>query len=272
MPSPWGLTLKNLFLPIFCRECGCSLLTEENGFFCPGCWSVPQRIERPFCSVCGKPHKDRVGFGPVENFPCAECRTAPAKPYSRLFAACDYDGAIAEAIKLLKFYDRPRLAVSLGEELWRFAEREMTLDAYDALVPVPLHHVRRRARGYNQSELLADCIAPAFPSARLDRSLRRIRPTRTQSSLTTRAQRRANVRGAFAVDSSAHFNGETVLLVDDVVTTGGTVAECARALRRAGASEIHVFAVATPIVAPDWNVPSTDADLRPRRVGMRLGI
>ncbi len=254
----WTLTLKNLFLPIFCRECGVALLTEENGFFCPHCWSKPERIERPYCTGCGRPHRERIGFGITDNFLCADCRTGPARPHRYALAACDYDGAIAEAVKLLKFGDRPRLAGPLAEEAVRFLEREVNTSAYDAIVPVPLHRVRQRWRGFNQAELLAERMMPAFSRARLDRSLRRIRPTRTQSGLENAAARLANVRGAFAVDRDASFKGETVLLVDDVITTGGTMAECARALKRAGAATVDVMAVAVPVKSRE--IPVAEAE------------
>ncbi len=265
--SAWSVALKNVFLPVFCRECGCALLTEENGFFCPACWARPERIERPFCCVCGRPHRERVGFGMAVDFRCMDCRAARTEPYRRVWAACDYDGAIAEAIKRLKFNARPRLAGPLAEEIVAYAEREMDVGAYDALVPVPLHRVRRRARGFNQSELLAARVLPSFPRARLDTSLRRIRPTRTQSGLTSDAARRENVKGAFAVDSGRSFAGETVLLLDDVVTTGGTVAECAKALRRAGAKTVDVIAVATPAGRRELEPVETSGAKDQRRSG-----
>jgi ComF family protein len=266
----WTLTLKNLFLPIFCRECGVALLTEENGFFCPRCWSKPERIERPYCTGCGRPHRERIGFGITDNFLCAECRTTGPRPYRYAFAACDYDGAIAEAIKLLKFGDRPRLAGPLAEEAVRFIEREVNPSVYSAVVPVPLHRVRRRWRGFNQAELLAERLMPVFSAARLSGSLVRIRPTRAQSGLDDTASRRANVRGAFAVAPDASFKGQTVLLVDDVMTTGGTMAECARALKRAGAETVDVLAVAVPVKSMEVRVPAGELEasavLRPQPV------
>ncbi len=113
---------------------------------------------------------------------------------------------------------------------------------YDWLVPVPLHPVRQRARGFNQSALLAEYVLPTFPHARLNENLRRIRPTRTQSRLTPE-QRRNNVRGAFAVSDDS-LSGSRVLLIDDVVTTAGTVIECARVLRLAGVARVDVFSAA----------------------------
>ncbi|HNT87705.1 MAG TPA: ComF family protein, partial [Candidatus Hydrogenedentes bacterium] len=218
-------------MPIYCQQCGLRLLTEENTLFCPTCWEMSPRIARPFCTLCGRPHPGAVGFGTRSNFPCAACRERPNRHIRRLFGAAYYDAAIAETIKRFKFRDRPHLAGSLGQLLVEFAEREMERDRYDLVVPVPLHRVRHRLRGYNQSFLLAERVLPVFPRARLDTSLKRIRPTRTQSRLDEK-QRRANVRGAFAVLGDA-CGGKRVLLVDDVVTTNSTVTECAATLRRA---------------------------------------
>lgn len=240
--ADWTLALKNLLLPQFCRQCGARLLTEENNFFCPTCWEMSPAIERPFCTGCGRPHPPTVGFGTRSNFPCAACRERPNRYLRRVYGAMRYDGAVEEAIKLFKFNGRERLAGPLGALLTDFAERELECDRYDALVPVPLHKVRQRARGYNQSEVLAREALAAFPAARLDTSLARIRPTRTQSKLQGKA-RQSNVRGAFAVEGDS-LSGAHVLLVDDVVTSGGTITECGRALTRAGAASVDVLAVA----------------------------
>jgi ComF family protein len=241
----WWLDLKNLFLPVFCRQCAARLMTEENGFFCPTCWEGSPRIERPFCTGCGKPHEAAVGIATRSNFPCAECRTKPNRHVRRIYGAAVYDGPIAEAVKLLKFSDRQRLAGPLADAMAEFAACEMDSAQYTALVPVPLHHVRERERGFNQSLLLAQHLQAVFPNALLDLSLMRIRPTRTQSRLKAE-ERAANVRGAFAVEGGA-LQGKTVLLIDDVVTTGGTITECARALKRAGAVEVDVFAAALAV-------------------------
>jgi ComF family protein len=249
MIHDWTLALKNLFLPIFCKWCGCRLLTDENGFFCPTCWESSPRVQRPFCSVCGRPHGGVAGFGTVSNFPCADCRGQETPPFRRVYGAALYRDAVEAAIKLLKFHHKPRLAKPLGALMAGFAGREMDCETYDYLVPVPLHKVRERDRGFNQSRLLAQTVLAAFPKARLDESLRRIRPTRVQSRLTSPAERRANVKGAFAVQGD-HLAGKTVLLIDDVVTSGGTITECAAALRRAQAAAIDVLAAALVASVP----------------------
>ena len=243
MFADWVLALKNLFLPVFCKSCGRRLMTEENGFFCPTCWEQSRRIQPPFCTTCGRPHPGMVGLGMRINFPCARCREAGPQPYRRIYGAASYEGAVAEAVKLLKFQRKLRLVAPLSEVMTCFAEQEIDRSAYSHIIPVPLHTVRQRDRGFNQSRLLAEAILPQFDGAQLDQSLRRVRPTHAQSRLTTEAARRANVAGAFAAEAT-HLADRTVLLVDDVVTTGGTVAECAAVLRRAGVGTVDVFALA----------------------------
>ncbi|HUW60503.1 MAG TPA: double zinc ribbon domain-containing protein [Candidatus Bathyarchaeia archaeon] len=243
MLASWVLTLRNVLLPMFCRQCGERILTEENMCFCPACWQQSPRVTRPFCTICGRPHTGAVGFGTASNFPCADCRATQARPFRRMYGAALYQDAVQEAIKLFKFNDRRKLAKPLGAIMADFAQAEIPLDEYHLIVPVPLHRVRRRARGFNQSELLARELLPIFPNARLDLSLYRIRPTRVQSLTATLAQRKANIIGAFAVQGDV-LKGKTVLLIDDVVTTGVTTGECARAMARAGAANVDVFAAA----------------------------
>jgi ComF family protein len=241
--TDWTLAAKNLFLPIFCKQCGDKLLTEESGFFCPTCWELSPRVSRPFCSQCGRPHQGVIGFGSLSNFPCADCRERKSHPIRRTYGAAIYEGAVESAIKLLKFGDKQRLAAPLAEMMAEFAAREMDCEVYDFVVPVPLHKVRQRERGFNQSRLLAEKLLPAFPNAQLDESLKRVRPTRMQSRASTPAERRANVRGAFGVVGGT-LTGKTVLLIDDVVTTGETTIECAMALKRAKAAAVDVLAAA----------------------------
>ncbi len=243
--NDWTLAIRNLLLPIYCKQCGERILTEENGYFCPNCWEMSPRIERPFCPVCGRPHPAGVGLGTRSNFRCGPCSSATVeRPYRRILGAAIYEDAIESAVKLFKFNDKPRLAGPLGELMADVAARELDCDAYDYVIPVPLHRVRYRERGFNQSLLLAREVLPVLPNAALDGSLRRIRPTRVQSRLHSEAERRENVRGAFAVEDGAHLAKKAVLLVDDVVTTGGTVSECASVLRAAGVAVVDVLAAA----------------------------
>lgn len=238
----WSLTLKNILLPMYCKICHSRLLTEENLFFCPTCWEASPRIERPFCSFCGIPHQSLSGLGEKSNFPCADCRKKPNPLVRRMWGCAQYEDAIAKGIRLFKFYDKATMADALGALMRDFAAREMDAEAYDCLVPVPLYPSRERERGFNQALLLTEELLPFFTTAQLDCSLYRIRPTRAQSTLKS-AERAENVRGAFAVEGDS-LKGKRVLLIDDVITTGGTVTECARAMKHAGALEVDAFAPA----------------------------
>lgn len=241
----WKLTLKNLLFPIFCKQCGLRLLTDENGFFCATCWELPERIERPFCSTCGRPHPKRVGLDVQDHYPCAKCNARTDDiPYRHVFAATAYEGAAAEAVKLLKFHERRWIVRAMCEELERVIENELIPEHYTLLTPVPLHPVRLRHRGFNQALLLAEGLIEQFPKAEVSTALQRIRPTEVQSRITDPKARKSNVKGAFAVDREVDLTGHRILLLDDVVTSGGTALECAKALQRAGAESVDVLTFA----------------------------
>ncbi|MGO9124229.1 MAG: ComF family protein [Terriglobales bacterium] len=158
-----------------------------------------------------------------------------------------YEGGLRELIHMLK-YDGIRPAANvLGRML---AEAIATLPLHFTqvpvvIVPVPLHQRKRHQRGFNQAELIARAALKLEPSAQfeLKSALDRTRETQSQIGLS-RHQRRENLRGAFVVTAPGEIRGREVLLVDDVFTTGTTVSECARVLRRAGAATVYVATVA----------------------------
>lgn len=242
-------TLLELVFPQFCKQCDERIFTGENHFFCLDCWERAGRIESPYCTHCGRPHPGMIGFGMPGNYPCADCRDRPNPQITHIRGAAPYAGAVAEAIKLLKFHGRERIAEPLADLMAAFAQDHLDTASYTHLIAVPLHRVRERERGFNQSRLLATRLLTSFPNAQLDEQLQRIRPTFTQSSLRAEA-RGTNVRGAFAY-LGERLDGARVLLIDDVVTTAGTVTECARALRKAGASRVDVLAAALAVPEVD---------------------
>jgi ComF family protein len=153
-------------------------------------------------------------------------------------AAYAYGGPLADAIVRLKYAGRTDLARPLGRLL---AEAALGFGGrVDRVLPVPLHPVRLRARGFNQSALLAREVASALGSELDTRSLLRVRATREQAGLA-REQRRHNLDGAFAVRAA---RADRVLLIDDVRTTGATLAAAASALTHSGCAEVHAFALA----------------------------
>ena len=170
-------------------------------------------------------------------------------PFVRAAAYGSYEGGLRELIHLLK-YEQVRPAANLLGRMLAEAIQELAPSFGDApvwVLPVPLHREKLRQRGFNQSEMIARAALKLKPAK--DRlilqpdTLVRQRPTQSQIGLT-RHQRRENMRGAFALAKPAEIAGREILLVDDVFTTGTTVSECARILRRNGASKVWVATVA----------------------------
>lgn len=172
------------------------------------------------------------------------CRRAEPR-FRRAVAYGAYEGALRDLIHLFK-YQKIKPAGKLLGSLLNKAVNSMALPDSLIIVPVPLWSGKRRDRGFNQAEAIAQAFLSYQPRGRiqLDTStLVRIRETASQTGLT-RHQRRANVRGAFAVVNPEKVKDRNILIVDDVMTTGTTAGECARILRRAGAKEVFVATVA----------------------------
>jgi ComF family protein len=201
------------------------------------------------CSVCGERLLSEHAFtGQYGEPKCGLCRRLDP-PFERAAAYGSYSGGLRDLIHLLK-YERVRPAANvLGRMLSEvIAGMASNFAASDVLVvPVPLHVRKLRERGFNQSELIAKAalkLNPAGDRVMLcPKALERRRETRSQIGLSSH-QRRENMRGAFAVTDPDQVYGHEILLVDDVLTTGTTASECARVLRRAGASKIWVATVA----------------------------
>jgi len=172
------------------------------------------------------------------------CRRA-APRFRKALSYGAYDGALRELIHLFK-YNRVKPAGRLLGSLLEEAVAGTGLPDSVLLIPVPLWRNKRHTRGFNQAEAIARAFASLKPSGSIQldtSSLARTRETASQTGLT-RHQRRANVRGAFAVIKPEKIRGRSILLVDDVMTTGTTVNECSRVLLRAGAKEVFVATVA----------------------------
>lgn len=227
-----GRLALDLLLPPQCL--GCGALVDEPGALCASCWGGVQFLGEPLCAVCGFPFELDPGPGTL----CGACRASPP-PYRRARAVMRYDDASKNLILRFKHADRTDAAPAFGRWLARAGEA-LLADA-EVIAPVPLHRWRLFHRRYNQAGLLAAQLghfAEVVPDL-----LTRHRHTPTQGGMD-RSGREGNVKGAFTVARPHLVRGRSVLLVDDVLTTGATLAECARVLLRAGAQAVDVLALA----------------------------
>jgi ComF family protein len=223
------------------------------------CATCGERLFSPY-AVVGAPGEPRCGL-------CRRIETA----FARAAAYGSYESGLRELIHLLKFGGVRPAANVLGRmlaEAIATLEPEFPADSV-AVVPVPLHRTKLRQRGFNQAELIARAalkINPVRDRLRLcEGVLERTRETASQIGLTSH-QRRENLRGAFRVAQRELVKGREVLVVDDVYTTGATVSECARVLRRAGATKVWVATVARTLkisaqhaaIGPDADGRQTD--------------
>ncbi len=208
-----------------------------------------QPIPGGVCAICGERLFSSYALADSSSEPrCGLCRRIELV-FARAAAYGSYEGGLRDLIHLLKYGGvRPAanvLGLMLAEAIARI-EPEFPADSL-AVIPVPLHRTKLRQRGFNQAELIARAalkLNPLGDRLRLcARVLERKRDTASQIGLTSH-QRRENLRGAFAVAQPQWVKGREVLVVDDVYTTGATVSECARVLRRAGATKVWVATVA----------------------------
>ena len=233
-----GRAVVDAVLPPRCLACGATV--GEPDALCSLCWGAMTFFAPPWCAVCGLPFPHPMGAGAI----CADCARGH-KSWQRARAVLRYDKSSRLLVLGLK-HDRTDLARALGQWMRR-AGADMLAGA-DFLVPVPLHWTRLLARRYNQAALLAHAIHRAGgPPVAPDWLVRR-RRTPSQGRLGALARAR-NVGGAFALKPGRSIKGKRLVLVDDVLTTGATIEECARVLRRNGAAFVGVLTLARALRA-----------------------
>ncbi|MBE7465139.1 MAG: ComF family protein [Planctomycetes bacterium] len=233
-----------LLYPPHCMSCGTPLPAGPNRALCLGCAERIEWIGVDRCMRCG----DRVGQGRGAVDGCPSCATHPPVYVTATCTLACYEEPLRSAILALKF-SAGLQAVGLYGRLLAERVRETGLDAgkrpLAGIVPVPLVEADRRRRGFNQSEELALELGAALCVPVRTELLKKVRSTPPQATLNADA-RRQNLRGAFVADTAvcAKLSGAAVLVLDDVITTGSTVSECARTLRDAGVGEVRAVALA----------------------------
>lgn len=204
-----------IFLPDRCPFCDCLI---ENGKLC--------------CNECEKKLSKTTYKKPAKGgFPCIS-----SSPYTDSFA---------EAVKRFKFRNRRQYAYSLATIMAKSIVTEYSEIQFDYITYVPMHRLKQRERGYNQSKILAERLSNILHIPLAD-TIVKIRNNRPQHTIGNPSEREQNVKGAFRVIDKNNVKGKRILLVDDIITTGNTLGECARILQNSNAESIHcvTFAVA----------------------------
>jgi ComF family protein len=228
----------DLLLPPQCLICDAPVL--DHGGLCARCFAGMSFLQGPACVCCAVPfsHPGQGGAGRI----CPQCADEPP-PWRRAKAALLYDDSSRRLILPLKHADRTELAAALGAMMARVGAS--LLETADVLVPVPLHPSRLRARGYNQSVLLAHAVGQRSGVKLVRDALVRLRPTQSLGELSA-DQRKALISGVVALRKGRGdaVRGQHVVLVDDVLTSGATASGCTRALLAAGARRVDVLVAA----------------------------
>jgi ComF family protein len=248
------MVAQGLFAALFpsdCRLCGSPLLNISRLPVCLDCLSAMQPISAGTCEICGE---GMAGFARADEIQaCGNCREARPS-FEKACAYGSYEGVLRELIHLLKYEQVEPAANVLGGMLAEAIGKQKISEPV-LMIPVPLHVSKRRQRRFNQAELIerAALKHAVGSGAKLEtKCLVRTRATVSQIGLT-RPQRAENIRGAFRVENRDRIAGRSILLVDDVLTTGTTASECARVLRKAGAEKVWVATVARTLKHSDAN-------------------
>jgi len=223
--------------PRFCLGCGVPV-ADGDMHVCWDCYASFEIVGSPFCSKCGDPADGYVDH----DYVCSWCnRTRPAFELAR--SAARYRGALRRIMHAFKYEQ----ALHAGRDLARMIAATVNAHyadvVFDGVTFVPLHGRRERVRNFNQAAVLGRRLARELGLDLFPRFVERTRDTPSQTDLTAN-ERKRNVRGAFAARLPQWIAGRTLLLVDDVMTTGATVAEVARVLKKAGAAGVYVVTVA----------------------------
>lgn len=213
-------------------------MVDRQGMIAPSAWAELDFIADPICDACGFPFDFEVEKGSL----CASCLDR-SPPYETARAALKYNDSSRNMILRFKHADQTHNVLAFMPWL-QTAGREM-LEEADMLIPVPLHRWRLMQRRYNQAAIIAQALGKKTHIPVMVNGFRRIRSTPSQGYLKSH-ERHKNVKRAFALDEKrmAEIKGKTIILIDDVHTTGATVKECTKALLKAGGAKVHVLTLA----------------------------
>jgi ComF family protein len=225
--------LLDFIYPPVCGLCGRPADSDDR-LVCRSCWGLLTTIEEPFCLNC----REFIQTGTL----CRNC----GDDALTVFSLGVYDDTLRSIIHDLKFGCLKPLGIAIGTQLSDIIGDKCQYLKFDMIVPVPLHESRLYLRGFNQAEVIGREIARGIGIPCRPEVLAMTRRTRQQARLTA-PQREINVRGAYAVIASETVRGKSILIVDDITTTGATLREVARMLKKAGAGRVTAAVAATVV-------------------------
>lgn len=231
----WLRTFIDVILPPRCLICGKAIHSCDT--LCSDCFAQISFISFPYCAHCGRP----LALSSDEQHYCAMC-LSNKDPFRLCRSAVKYDDFSKKLILDFKFSDCLENRTLLTN--WLFlAGNDIFKAGIDLIIPVPLHYMRLFKRKYNQSAVLASGLSKLTGIPADYKSLQKIRHTIPQISCTGK-QRVKNVKKAFDVTSPHNIKGKRIVLIDDVFTTGSTLKECAKVLKKAGAKSVDTLTIA----------------------------
>lgn len=251
----WNFFHKHFFAPILsvlypsdCPACLQLLGRFHIGGICLNCWSSIKLIRPPYCSQCGIPLETTLctSLNPESFLRLkATCHKCKRKKHQFVCARSlgEYTGSLREIIHYYKFNKKSYLSEPLADLMMKILDIRKMFGRIDAIIAVPLHRKRKKERGFNQSFLIAKRLGRKLKIKVERRALSRIKKSIPQMDLPAH-QREKNVMGAFKLRKVKRIRDKRILLIDDVMTTGATVNECARVLQRSGSKEIFVLTIA----------------------------
>ncbi len=236
-----GRAFSDFVFPPHCHVCRSFISEAGRLHVCSSCRDSIRLISSPHCTICAVPF-----LGAGQDHPCGSCIKEPPA-FSAARAAFVYDGPGRELIHNFKYEYKIHLRRPLALYVVQVLSEFVLTHKPDFIVPVPLHPKRLRTRGFNQAVLIGEVLASEWDLPMERSAMMRTRWTEPQINLAA-SQRRENVKGAFAIKKSEAVKGKRILLLDDVYTTGSTVDECSKVLKKGGADEIIVITVARAIM------------------------
>lgn len=241
MPIAFMESIINIIYPLVCAECHRPNHNKaSNSYICDECYRGIKRHIPPFCHKCGR------GLSEIKSIRSGICATCSNRHYyfQEAWSLCSYEGTIKDLIHKFKYNQKIQYKAIFENLLKEFFEAFNILRDVDLIVPIPLHPARLREREYNQSQILASMVAEIIKKPAALDVVTRLKNTRSQIDLDEK-RRIKNITGCFAVKNPVQIKSKSILLVDDVLTTGITLSEAARTIKQFSPNKISCLTLAS---------------------------